>query len=205
MNQTIILTMPSAFDLLVSEIRACHNCADSLPLGPKPVIQVSKSARLLIVGQAPGKKVHETGLPFNDPSGNRLREWLGINRDTFYDPSQIALVPMGFCYPGTGKSGDLPPRPECASLWRQKLLNELSNIKLTLVIGQYAHQYHLKGRQKANLTQTVRAWKEYWPDYIPLPHPSPRNNRWLRDNPWFETEILPALKEQVQYILRMSH
>ncbi len=172
-----------------------------MPLGPNPVIQVSKSARLLIVGQAPGRKVHETGLPFNDPSGNRLREWMGINRDIFYDETRIALIPMGFCYPGTGKSGDLPPRPECTTLWRKKLLDSLTHIKLTLVIGHYAHQYHLHGRQKRNLTETVRAWDEFWPESIPLPHPSPRNNRWLRDNPWFEKELLPALKVRVQYIL----
>ena len=195
--------MKSSFDKLVSEIRACRHCESLLPLGPNPVIQVSKYARLLIVGQAPGRKVHETGLPFNDPSGNRLREWMGVNRDIFYDSSRIALIPMGFCYPGTGKSGDLPPRKECAVLWRQKLLQELSNIRLTLVIGHYAHQYHLRGRQKTSLTQTVRCWKDYWPDYIPLPHPSPRNNRWLRDNPWFDKEVLPAMKARVDYVLGM--
>jgi uracil-DNA glycosylase len=172
-------------------------------LGPNPVIQVSKNSRLLIVGQAPGRRVHETGLPFNDPSGNRLREWMGVSRETFYDSSCIALVPMGFCYPGTGKNGDLPPRKECAALWRQKLLQHLSNIRLTLVIGQYTHQYHLKGRQKTSLTQTVRCWKDYWPEYIPLPHPSPRNNRWLRNNPWFEKEVLPAMKARVDHILGM--
>jgi uracil-DNA glycosylase len=156
---------------LAQEIRACTLCSAYLPLGPRPIIQVSNSAQILIVGQAPGSRVHETGIPFDDPSGNRLREWMGIDKSIFYDESKIAIVPMGFCFPGTGKSGDLPPRPECAGTWRKKLLNELPQISLTLVIGQYAQAWHLGQLVKQNLTETVKAWKEFGPEIIPLPHP----------------------------------
>ena len=194
--------MQQKLESLLREVRNCRHCIDHLPLGPRPVFQLHSSARILIVGQAPGKKVHETGIPFNDPSGNRLREWMGVDRETFYNENLIALLPMGFCYPGTGTSGDLPPRPECADLWREKLLACIDHIELTLVIGQYAHRYHLAGRLKKNLTETVRAWRDYWPSLIPLPHPSPRNNRWLRNNPWFESTLVPALQERTQAILR---
>jgi uracil-DNA glycosylase len=153
------------------------------------------------VGQAPGRKVHETGIPFNDPSGDRLRDWLGVDRETFYDDQQVAIVPMGFCYPGTGKSGDFPPRPECADAWRERVLSELNAVELTVVIGRYALDYHLPKTRGQTVTQIVKQWQEYWPNIIPLPHPSPRNNRWLKNNPWFETEVLPALKEQVSVIL----
>ena len=187
---------------LLKEIGDCRHCAANLPLGPRPVLQAHEDARILIVGQAPGKKVHETGTPFNDLSGNRLREWMGIDRDIFYDEKQIALLPMGFCYPGTGKSGDLPPRPECATLWREALLTRLPHIELTLVIGQYAHQYHFADKQRKNLTETVKAWQSFWPSRIPLPHPSPRNNRWLHNNPWFEKTLIPSLQRQIQVILR---
>ena len=187
---------------LVQEIRSCTLCTEHLPLGPRPIIQVSSAANILIVGQAPGSRVHETGIPFNDPSGDRLREWMGIDKEVFYDDSRIALMPMGFCFPGTGKSGDLPPRPECAATWRVKLLERLPNIKLTIVVGQYAQAWHLDKSNKANLTETVVAWKSYWPKAIPLPHPSPRNNIWLKKNPWFEVEVLPSLRRKVKALLK---
>ena len=171
-----------------------------LPLGPRPVVQISQSARLLVVGQAPGRRVHDTGLPFNDPSGDRLRNWMGIDRDTFYDEQQLAILPMGFCYPGTGKNGDLPPRPECAPAWRDLLLERLEHVELTLVIGQYAHAWHLPGA-KTSVTERVRQWREVWPTMLPLPHPSPRNNLWLRRNPWFEQEVIPELRRRVKDIL----
>ncbi len=159
-------------------------------------------ARVLIAGQAPGRKVHESGVPFDDPSGNRLREWLGVTREVFYDPKQFALVPMGFCFPGTGRSGDLPPRPECASAWRKQLLAHLRRVELTLVLGQYAQAYHF-GKSRAALTELVRSWRTHWPHRVPLPHPSPRNNRWLSRNPWFEAEVLPPLRERVSELLNV--
>ena len=177
-------------------------CEEHLPLGPRPVVQAHFGARVLIVGQAPGRRVHETGVPFNDPSGVRLRDWLGIDSSVFYDAEKIALLPMGFCFPGTGKSGDLPPRPECAEAWREKLLDRLPSIQLTLLIGQYALKYHLGTSQKKNLTETVRAWRDYSEEgIIPLPHPSPRNNLWLRKNAWFEAEVLPVLKSRIRVLL----
>jgi len=188
------------FDELVAHVRRCRICEAHLPLEPRPVVQVSQSARILVVGQAPGRRVHDTGLPFNDPSGDRLREWMGVDRDTFYDERQLAILPMGFCYPGTGKSGDLPPRPECAPAWRDLLLERLERIELTLVIGQYAHAWHLPG-PKASVTERVKRWREVWPQAVPLPHPSPRNNLWLRRNPWFEEEIIPELRQRVREIL----
>jgi uracil-DNA glycosylase len=187
---------------LLGEVRACTLCADKLPLGPRPVVQAHSSARILIAGQAPGSRVHASGIPFDDPSGERLRDWLGVDKATFYDPRQIALLPMGFCYPGTGKSGDLPPRPECAIAWRDKLLAQLPSIELTLVIGQYAQAWHLQKACKATLTDTVIAWREYWPQSLPLPHPSPRNNIWMKRNPWFENDVLPDLKRRVKTLLR---
>lgn len=186
---------------LIREVKACTICAAHLPLGPRPVFQLHPKAKILIAGQAPGVRVHETGVPFNDASGDRLRAWMAIDRDTFYDAEKIAILPMGFCYPGTGKSGDLPPRPECAEAWRSKLLAQLPNIELTLVIGQYAQDWHLGKRQKENLTETVRAWKEYWPKILVLPHPSPRNNIWLKKNPWFEKEVIPQLQKSIDNIL----
>lgn len=189
-----------SFDALVRQVRACTLCADVLPREPRPVVQLSETSRILVVGQAPGRRVHETGLPFNDPSGARLRQWMGVTRDTFYDESRLAILPMGFCYPGTGKSGDLPPRPECAATWRDELLSRLTNIELTLVIGQYAHAWHI-GKSRASLTENVRAWREYWPRLVPMPHPSPRNNLWLRRNPWFEQEVVPALQNRISEVL----
>lgn len=184
---------PQFADLLES-VKRCEVCAEFLPLGPRPVVQLDPQARILIAGQAPGRRVHESGVPFDDASGDRLREWLGISKDIFYDPTKVAILPMGFCYPGTGKSGDLPPRPECEKTWRRQLLKELTGIKLSLVIGQYAQKWHLPTVEK-NLTETVRAWKEYGPGVIPLPHPSPRNNIWLKKNPWFAESLLPELKK----------
>lgn len=185
---------------LLTEVRACTICATHLPHGVRPVLQIHPKARVLIAAQAPGRKVHETGLPFNDASGDRLREWMGVTREVFYNPQQIAIIPMGFCYPGTGTSGDLPPRPECAPAWRASLLQHLQNLEITLVIGQYAQNYHL-AKGNATLTNTVKSWRTYWPSVVPLPHPSPRNNLWLRRNPWFEVEILPMIRRRVSTVL----
>lgn len=190
--------MPTLPDLL-AEIRRCHICAEHLPLGPRPVLQAGPSARILIAGQAPGRKVHASGIPFDDASGARLREWLGVSSETFYDPARIAILPMGFCYPGTGRSGDLPPRSECAAAWQQSLLAHLKDVELTLVIGQYALAYHLPGT--GSLTEAVRNWRQAWPKILPLPHPSPRNNLWLKRNPWFAQEVLPALRQRVTELL----
>lgn len=184
-----------ALQELLAEVRACRICEARLPLGPRPVVQADASARILIVGQAPGLKVHETGIPFNDPSGERLRDWLGMNPEEFYDPKQVAILPMGFCYPGRGRSGDNPPRPECAPSWRQQLLEQLPNIELTVLAGRYAQEWHLG--KAVNLTERVRNWRDVWPEYVPIPHPSPRNNLWLRRNPWFEQELVPCLQQRV--------
>ncbi len=185
---------------LLKEVRACTACAD-LPLGPRPVLAAARTARILIVGQAPGTRVHETGIPWNDPSGDRLRLWMDIDRETFYDTRHIAIVPMGFCYPGRGKSGDLPPRPECAPLWHDRILRELPGLELKILAGSYAHAYYLADRRKKTLTETVRASVEYGEEIIPLPHPSPRNNLWLRKNPWFEKRLVPRLQSRVKEIL----
>ena len=193
--------MSQSLAKLAKEIRACTLCSEYLPLGPRPIIQVSTSAKILVVGQAPGRRAHETGIPFNDPSGDRLRQWMGIDKEVFYNEKKIALVPMGFCFPGTGKSGDLPPRPECADTWRSKLLKQLPNFSLTIIVGQYAQSWHLGNDNQANLTETVKAWRSYWPVAIPLPHPSPRNNIWLKKNPWFESEVLSTLQKRVNDLL----
>lgn len=188
--------MPSAFDSLIQSVRACDLCASELPLGPRPVLQVNPSARILIAGQAPGQKVHETGIPFDDASGNRLREWMGIDRAVFYDASKVAILPMGFCYPGKSRGGDAPPIPRCAETWRQRLLGSMQKIQLTLLIGRYAQDWHLE-RQSRTLTENVRNWQEYGQSIIPLPHPSPRNNIWLSKNPWFADELVPVLRNSV--------
>jgi uracil-DNA glycosylase len=189
------------FAELVRQVRACQICREVLPHEPRPVIQLSRSSKNLVAGQAPGRRVHETGLPFNDPSGDRLRQWMGVTRDTFYDEQKLAILPMGFCYPGKGKSGDLPPRPECAPAWREALLARLESVELTLVIGQYAHAWHLDGARKS-VTDNVRNWRQYWPrNIVPMPHPSPRNNLWLRRNPWFEQEVVPAVQARVVELL----
>ena len=185
---------------LLTDVRACTVCRRDLPLGPRPVVQVDARARILIAGQAPGRAVHESGVPFDDASGERLREWLGIDRATFYDAGQIAILPMGFCYPGTGSNGDLPPRPECAPLWRVPLLANLKRLELTLLIGSYAQEWHL-GAAAGNVTALVRDWRSTWPLQIALPHPSPRNNIWLKKNPWFVAEVVPALRARVAELL----
>ena len=190
-----------ALNGLLTEVRGCAACATELPLGPRPVLQLGRKARLVIAGQAPGVRVHETGVPFNDPSGDRLRDWLGIDRATFYDAQRVALLPMAFCYPGTGKSGDVPPPPRCARLWRERLLAQLDDARLTLVIGQYAIAWHLGKERKRTLTATVAAWADYGEAIMPLPHPSPRNNIWLKRNPWFEAEVLPTLRRRVSRAL----
>ena len=184
--------------LLLKEVRACTICAAHLPHGPRPVLQADTGARILIAGQAPGRKVHASGVPFDDASGERLRQWMGIGRDQFYDPTLVAILPMGFCYPGTGTSGDLPPRHECAPHWRARLLKALPRIELTLVIGQYAMAWHLPGAATGNLTATVRAWREHGPAVLPLPHPSPRNNIWLKANPWFAFDVVPVLQARIR-------
>lgn len=183
---------------LLTEIRACTYCAENLPLGPRPILSAGKDARILLVGQAPGTRVHATGIPWNDPSGIRLREWLDMEDEIFYDENRLAIVPMGFCYPGKGERGDLPPRPECAELWQEKLRAALPNIRLTLTIGQYAIKYYLGKKRKKTLTETVRHWYEYEDmGVIPLVHPSPRNIMWRRKNPWFESEIIPQIRQKV--------
>src|ERR1041385_4490386 len=191
--------MPSLRTLL-PQVRACRICAAHLPLGPRPVLQVHRDARILIAGQAPGRRVHASGIPFDDPSGDRLREWLGVDREAFYDPRRIAILPMGFCYPGTGPTGDLPPRPECAPAWRAPLLAALPSVKLTLVLGQYAQAYHLKDGA-ASVTDAVKDWRRHWPAVLPLPHRSPRNQRWLKANPWFTKQVVPALQRRVLELL----
>jgi len=197
--------MTTPLDRLLAEIRACRICEAHLPLGPRPVVQASATSRLLIVSQAPGRKVHETGIPFNDPSGDRLREWLGVDRDTFYDAGRIAIAPMGFCFPGTGKGGDLPPRPECAPAWHPRLFPLLTEVRLTLAIGQYAQAGLIGERRGRTLTDTVQAWREHLArGVLPLPHPSPRNRLWLARNPWFETDLLPVLRERVADALAHS-
>ena len=188
------------FISVMKSVRSCTLCAD-LALGPNPILQLSSNAKILIAGQAPGQETHRKNIPFDDRSGDRLREWMGITRDTFYDDSTIAILPMAFCYPGTGKTGDLAPPKRCAEQWRSKLLDLMPNIQLTLVIGQYALDWHLRDRQSATLTETVMQWEKHWPEVLPMPHPSPRNNRWLKKNPWFASEVLPKLRERVASLL----
>ncbi len=191
--------MPAIDDLLTS-VTQCRLCETHLPHGARPLVQLAPSAKILIAGQAPGSRAHESGIPFHDPSGDRLREWLGVSPAVFYDPNQIALLPMGFCYPGRGKSGDLPPRSECEPAWRTELLAQLPHLKMILVLGQYAQRYHF-GATGSTLTDRVKSWQTWWPDKVPLPHPSPRNNAWLSKNPWFERNLLPALKQQIATVL----
>ena len=181
---------------LLADVRTCRNCSD-LPIEPAPIIQFHPNAKILIVGQAPGRITQEKGRPFDDPSGERLRSWLGVSKEQFYTPELFAIVPMGFCYPGTGKGGDLPPKKACATLWRDQLMAALPNIKLTLLIGQYAQKWHLKGKCKKTLTETVQNWTNFWPGQIPLPHPSPRNTLWLKRNSWFEKEVIPELRDRI--------
>lgn len=190
----------SELDALVAEIRACHLCP--LPHEPRPIVWVHPNARILIAGQAPGRLVHQTGIPWNDPSGDRLRTWMGLDRETFYTREYVAVAAMGFCFPGTVRGADLPPRPECAPLWRPRLLPLLRNVRLTLLVGGYAHRYHLQDAGKRTLSETVRAWREYPENAMPLPHPSWRNSGWLKHNPWFEAELVPELRQRVSSALR---
>lgn len=191
----------STLEVLLADIRDCRECEQYLPHGPRPVLRAGKSARILIVGQAPGARVHATGIPWDDPSGERLRSWMGVEKKVFYDASRIAIIPMAYCYPGRGNGGDLPPRRECAALWLDLLLAKLPHIELTLLVGQYAQRHFLAGRRKSSLTETTRAWQEYAPQYFPLPHPSPRNTPWMQRNPWFEQQVLPALHTRVSALL----
>ena len=185
---------------LLTEIRACRHCESSLPLGPRPVVRAHESSRILIVGQAPGTKVHASGIPWDDPSGKRLRQWLEVDDTQFYDEKTFAIVPMGFCYPGKGKSGDLPPSVACAPLWHEQLLSQMPNIELTLLIGSYAQKRYL-GDTGETLTERVQGFADTQKGVFPLPHPSPRNTFWLRRNPWFETDVLPHLRTQVKAVL----
>lgn len=186
---------------LLREVRACRACAADLPHEPRPVVVAHPSSRVLIVGQAPGRRVHDTGVPWNDPSGDRLRGWLEMSRERFYDASLLAIVPMGLCFPGSGKSGDLPPRPICAPRWHGPLRQAMPEIRLTLLIGSYAQRYYLGDACGATMADTVRQWRDYLPTYFPLPHPSPRNQAWFKHHPWFEAEVLPALRERLRGIL----
>ena len=194
--------MSESFDDLLAQIRACATCALHLPLGPRPILRGRPSARLLIISQAPGIRVHQTGLSFNDPSGDRLRAWLGIDREAFYDETRVAIMPIGFCYPGRdAKGGDLPPRPECAPLWHARLRKSFPAVELTLLVGRYAMNYYLPRSGRGSMTETDACWRDFLPEYFVLPHPSWHTIRWLRDNPWFENEALPELRRRVGRIL----
>lgn len=199
------LAVNHTFQRLLTEIRQCKICDSTLPLGANPVVQITPQAKILIAGQAPGIKVHESSIPFNDKSGERLRQWLGIPSDTFYNENKVAILPMAFCYPGKGKSGDLPPRVECANTWRKQVMAQLPNVELIIAIGQYAQKWHLKGNEKKTLTETVQNWKSYQntftPPIIPIPHPSPRNNIWLAKNSWFESDVIPYLQNIVEKVI----
>lgn len=190
-----------SLDHLLHEVRACATCAD-LPLGPRPVLQIATSARLLIVGQAPGRKVHETGVPWNDASGERLRHWMEIDRSVFYDDEWVAIVPIGLCYPGRDPvGGDKPPRLECAPLWHARLLEHLRHVRLTLLVGYHAQRFYLRSAGKDTMTHTVRSFRQYGPQLMPLPHPSWRSTIWMRQNPWFEATVLPELRRTVRTVL----
>ena len=193
--------MSTALDNLLTQVNACRLCESQLEHGVRPVLQASPEATILVAGQAPGAKVHATGIPFNDPSGDRLREWMGIDRKTFYDPQKIAILPMGFCYPGKGKSGDLPHLKICGELWQDKVFTELKSAKLIVLIGKYAQDYYLKDNIKMNLTDRVKDFKSYLPKYFVLPHPSPRNNIWQAKNEWFKHLVLPEFKDWTTSIL----
>ena len=188
-------------ETLLTAVRRCRACEAHLPLGPRPVLQAGKTARILVVGQAPGTRVHASGIPWDDPSGDRLRGWMGVDKDVFYDESHIAIIPMGYCYPGRGNGGDMPPRRECAALWLDQLLAKLPQVELTLLIGQYAQRHFLASRRKPSLTETTMAWREYAPQYIPLPHPSARNTPWFLRNRWFEEQLVPMLQRRIPPLL----
>lgn len=193
---------PATLGRVLTAVRSCHVCEAHLPHGARPLIQAGSEARILVVGQAPGLRAHTSGVPWDDPSGDRLRAWMGVDRGVFHDPSQIAIIPMGFCYPGRGSDGDLPPRRECAELWLDLLLARLPRIELTLLIGQHAQRHFLGRRRKGTLAETVRAWEEYAPGHIPLSHPSPRNQPWFKRHPWFERQLVPVLRERVGALVR---
>jgi uracil-DNA glycosylase len=186
---------------LISKITTCTICKSFLPNLPRPIVSVSKDSKILIIGQAPGQKVHNTGIPWDDLSGNELRRWLGVDKEQFYDTKIFALMPMGFCYPGKSATGDLPPRPECAPLWHHQLLANMKHVKLTLLIGQYAQKFYLENKLKPTLTENVKCYKDFLPKYLPLVHPSPRNKIWQKKNPWFELEIVPQLRNVVSKII----
>jgi uracil-DNA glycosylase len=205
MNRPACAVAFTELDQALAEARGCRLCASQLPLGPRPVVRVSAEARLLIISQAPGTKVHETGLPFNDRSGDRLRNWLGITRDEFYGNSRLGIMAMGFCYPGReARGGDKPPMKICASTWHPLIRPLLPRVELTLLVGQYAVARYLGKRRRDSLTATVRAWRDYAPEFLPLPHPSWRNTAWLKQNPWFEREIVPALQRHVRRLLELK-
>lgn len=188
---------------LLAEVRGCRACEMHLPLGPRPVLRIHPEAKILVSGQAPGTRVHATGVPWNDLSGKRLREWMGIGPEIFYDETKVAVLPKGFCYPGKGVRGDLPPRKECADLWFEQLLSHMPNLQLILPIGIHSQEYFLAGSRKKTMAETIKAWKEYSPLYMPLPHPSPRNIMWFRKNEWLDKEVIPALKEKVREVLSL--
>ncbi|MBS1730275.1 MAG: uracil-DNA glycosylase family protein [Bacteroidetes bacterium] len=191
-------------DFLLKKILKCTVCKENLPLGPRPVVQLNKYSRIVIISQAPSRRVHETGIPWNDASGNKLRAWLNVDEATFYNPGIFSILPMGFCYPGKGVSGDLPPRPECAPLWHPQVMKHFKNEPLIILIGQYAQRYYLKKDFKGNLTDTVKNYAAFLPRYFPLPHPSPRNQNWLLVNPWFLNEAIPVLQQEIKTILQMD-
>ena len=199
--------MAQSLSSLLREIRSCEICVAEpvgapLPHEPRPVLQVSNTARLAVFGQAPGNLVHQSGKPFTDPSGVRLREWMGVSEDEFYDPARLAIIPMGFCFPGyDDKGGDLPPRKECAPAWRDALMDALPNIETAILVGGYAQKYHLAKRAGKTITATVEAWRDFAPQYFPTPHPSWRNNAWLKKNPWFQAELIPVLRKRVRKLI----
>jgi uracil-DNA glycosylase len=197
MDRSITFTVTLLMHDLINRIQQCRQCADHLPHGPRPVVQLNTKSKIIIIGQAPGRRVHETGIPWNDPSGRTLRHWLNVDEELFYNPEVFSIMPMGFCYPSKGSSGDLAPRTECAPLWHGEIFKHFTDQPLILLIGQYAQRYYLKNDCKSNLTDTVMHYKQYLPRYFPLPHPSPRNRNWVKINPWFEAEVLPELRRQV--------
>jgi uracil-DNA glycosylase len=194
--------MDGTLEQLLNEVRCCAVCAGQLPLGPRPIVQAGREARVLVIGQAPGSKVHESGVPWRDASGDRLRDWMGVDEKMFYDANRLAIFPMGFCYPGRGVSGDMPPRPECAPLWHVRLLSSLPQRRLTLLVGAYAQACYLAGRGKTSVTETVRGFRHCMPRFFPLPHPSWRSTIWMRKNPWFHSDALPALQEAIAKAMR---
>jgi uracil-DNA glycosylase len=189
-------------DAFLNKIRTCEACKEYLPLGPRPVVQLSAFSKIVIIGQAPGRRVHETGIPWNDASGRKLREWMNVDEAAFYNPAFFSILPMGFCYPGKGLSGDLAPRPECAPLWHSQFLRSLITKPLILLVGQYAQRYYLNTKFKGSVTEAVRNYQLFLPQYFPLPHPSPRNQNWLKVNPWFAEVVIPSLREKIDAALR---